>query len=201
MMEIQKHLELAARGIVPPPMKKPRKNPNTSTPLKPETNGLSVKKDLHGKNVRLSPKTSNIMAPTIVNNLVSALANNSTNNNDESDSDVLKIDEDGDVINREKDGSDDDIAAVENENGLDDSEEEIAMGNKEIAERTGNVSVGFINPWTGEEIPSSISMSDHDEDSLHDSGVTTGHWPPGSLGGWSQEPSDVGVTSAEAPGG
>ena len=29
----------------------------------------------------------------------------------------------------------------------------------------GNVSVGFINPWTGEEIPSSIS--DHDEDSLH----------------------------------
>merc|ERR1719270_2272232 len=182
MMEIQKHLELAARGIVPPPMKKPRKNPNTSTPIKPEANGLSVKKDLHGKNVRLSPKTSNIMAPTTVNNLVSALSNN-TNNNDESDSDVLKIDEDGDVINKDKegndkDGSDDDIAAV-NENGMDDSEEEIAMGNNEIAERTGNVSVGFINPWTGEEIPSSISMSDHDEDSLHDGGVgvSTGHWP------------------------
>ena len=48
---------------VPPPMKKPRKTPNTSTPIKPESNGLSVKKDLHGKNVRLSPKTSNIMAP------------------------------------------------------------------------------------------------------------------------------------------
>jgi len=170
MMDLQKHLEHVARSIVPPPMKKPRKNPNTSTPIKPETNGLSVKKDLHGKNVRLSPKTSNIMAPSSVNSLVSAL--NNTNNNDESDSDVLKIDEDGDVINRdnkdiemEKDGSDDDIAAVDNENGLDDSEEEIAMGNKEIAERTGNVSVGFINPWTGEEIPSSIS--DHDEDSLH----------------------------------
>merc|ERR1719422_62336 len=110
-------------------------------------------------------------SPASVSSLVSALSNN-TNNNDESDSDVLKIDEDGDVINRdkdgnenEKDGSDDDIAAVENENGMDDSEEEIAMGNKEIAERTGNVSVGFINPWTGEEIPSSIS--DHDEDSLH----------------------------------
>ena len=66
---------------------------NTSTPVKSESNGLSVKKDLHGKNVRLSPKTSNIMAPA-VNSLVSAL--NNTNNNDESDSDVLKIDEDGD---------------------------------------------------------------------------------------------------------
>merc|ERR1719384_1670363 len=197
--EFQEQLALAARSIVPPPMKKPRK-----TPVKSEANGLSVKKDLHGKNVRLSPKTSNIMTPASVNSIVSALTNN-TNNNDESDSDVLKIDEDGDVINKDKEGndkdaSDDDIAAV-NENGMDDSEEEIAMGNNEIAERTGNVSVGFINPWTGEEIPSSISMSDHDEDSLHDSGVTTGHWPPGSLGGWSQEPSDVGVTSAEAPGG
>merc|ERR1719297_32313 len=102
------------------------------------------------------------MAPS-VNSLVSA----NTNNNDESDSDVLKIDEDGDVINKdnkdnmeiEKDGSDDDIAAVENENGLDDSEEEIAMGNKEIAERTGNVPVGFINPWTGEEVQGN-AMSD-----------------------------------------
>merc|ERR1719410_772530 len=175
-MEFQEQLARAARSIVPPPMKKPRKTPNTSTPIKPESNGLSVKKDLHGKNVRLSPKTSNIMAPSpaSVSSLVSALAAN-TNNNDESDSDVLKIDEDGDVINKdkdgnenEKDGSDDDIAAIENENGLDDSEEEIAMGNKEIAERTGNVPVGFINPWTGEEIPSSIS--DHDEDSLHGEG-------------------------------
>jgi len=200
MMDLQKHLEHVARSIVPPPMKKPRKNPNTSTPIKPETNGLSVKKDLHGKNVRLSPKTSNIMAPSSVNSLVSAL--NNTNNNDESDSDVLKIDEDGDVINRdnkdiemEKDGSDDDIAAVDNENGLDDSEEEIAMGNKEIAERTGNVSVGFINPWTGEEIPSSIS--DHDEDSLHDgmpgSGLVVGHgWPgmPGDTGAGAGSPTN-----------
>ena len=110
---------------------------NTSTPVKSESNGLSVKKDLHGKNVRLSPKTSNIMAPA-VNSLVSAL--NNTNNNDESDSDVLKIDEDGDNnTNVTKDASEDDIAEVENENGLDDSEEEIAMGNKEIAERTGNI--------------------------------------------------------------
>jgi len=172
-MEFQEQLARAARSIVPPPMKKPRKNPSTSTPHKAEMNGLSVKKDLHGKNVRLSPKTSNIMTPASVNSIVSALTNN-TNNNDESDSDVLKIDEDGDVINKDKegndkDGSDDDIAAV-NENGMDDSEEEIAMGNNEIAERTGNVSVGFINPWTGEEIPSSISMSDHDEDSIHGEG-------------------------------
>ena len=139
-MEFQEQLARAARSIVPPPMKKPRKTPNTSTPNKSETNGLSVKKDLHGKNVRLSPKTSNIMTPASVNSIVSALTNN-TNNNDESDSDVLKIDEDGDVINKDKegndkDGSDDDIAAV-NENGMDDSEEEIAMGNNEIAERTG----------------------------------------------------------------
>merc|ERR1719150_3099099 len=173
MFEFQKQLALAARSIVPPPMKKPRK-----TPVKSEANGLSVKKDLHGKNVRLSPKTSNIMAPSlgntnsINNSFVASTANNS-NNNDESDSDVLKIDEDGDLVkdgreNNEKEISEDDIAEVENENGLDDSEEEIAMGNKEIAERTGNVPVGFINPWTGEEIPSSIS--DHDEDSLHGEG-------------------------------
>ena len=77
------------------------------------------------------------MAPA-VNSLVSAL--NNTNNNDESDSDVLKIDEDGDNnTNVTKDASEDDIAEVENENGLDDSEEEIAMGNKEIAERTGKI--------------------------------------------------------------
>ena len=69
-----------------------------------------------------------------------ASSTNNTNNNDESDSDNLKIDEDGDLV---KDGRDnkeiskDDIAEVDNENGLDDSEEEIAMGNKEIAERTG----------------------------------------------------------------
>ena len=71
-----------------------------------------------------------------------ASSTNNSNNNDESDSDVLKIDEDGDLVkdgrdNNEKEISEDDIAEVENENGLDDSEEEIAMGNKEIAERTG----------------------------------------------------------------
>ena len=74
-------------------------------------------------------------------NTVASSTNNS-NNNDESDSDVLKIDEDGDLVkdgrdNNEKEISEDDIAEVDNENGLDDSEEEIAMGNKEIAERTG----------------------------------------------------------------
>jgi len=163
--EFQEKLALAARSIVPPPMKKPRK-----TPVKSESNGLSVKKDLHGKNVRLSPKTSNIMAPSLSSSLVASSANNS-NNNDESDSDVLKIDEDGDLVkdsrdNNEKEISEDDIAEVENENGLDDSEEEIAMGNKEIAERTGNVAVGFINPWTGEEVQGN-AISDHDDDSLH----------------------------------
>ena len=30
---------------------------------------------------------------------------------------------------------------------------------------TGNA-VGFINPWTGEEMPG-MAISDHDEDSLH----------------------------------
>jgi len=171
MFEFQEQLAMAARSIVPPPMKKPRK-----TPVKSEANGLSVKKDLHGKNVRLSPKTSNIMAPSLGNtnslntSFVASSANNS-NNNDESDSDVLKIDEDGDLVkdgrdNNEKEISEDDIAEVENENGLDDSEEEIAMGNKEIAERTGNVPVGFINPWTGEEVQGN-AMSDHDDDSLH----------------------------------
>jgi len=171
MFEFQEQLAMAARSIVPPPMKKPRK-----TPVKSEANGLSVKKDLHGKNVRLSPKTSNIMAPSLsntnsVNNSFVASSANNSNNNDESDSDVLKIDEDGDLVkdgrdNNEKEISEDDIAEVENENGLDDSEEEIAMGNKEIAERTGNVPVGFINPWTGEEVQGN-AMSDHDDDSLH----------------------------------
>ena len=126
-------------------MKKPRKTPVTSSPVKTDSNGLkqeiSVKKDLLAKNVRLSPKTSNIMAPNSVSNMVSSMS--LTNNNDESDSDVLKIDEDGDYgkenkeNNEEKTGSDDDIAEVDNENGLDDSEEEIAMGNKELVERTG----------------------------------------------------------------
>merc|ERR1712106_1264554 len=179
MFDFHEQLALAARnhpGIVPPPMKKPRKTPVTSSPVKTDSNGLkqeiSVKKDLLAKNVRLSPKTSNIMAPSTVSTMVSSLS--LTNNNDESDSDVLKIDEDGDYAkenkenNEEKEGSDDDIAEVDNENGLDDSEEEIAMGNKELVERTGNA-VGFINPWTGEEMPG-MAISDHDEDSLHGDG-------------------------------
>merc|ERR1719431_2227129 len=111
-----------------------------------------------------------------------------TNNNDESDSDVLKIDEDGDYANTkenkenndEKTGSDDDIAEVDNENGLDDSEEEIAMGNKELVERTGNGVGGFINPWTGEEMPG-MAISDHEEDSLHDGGLVGWPMTPGDF--------------------
>jgi len=180
MFDFHEQLAQAARnhtGIVPPPMKKPRKTPVTSSPVKTDSNGLkqeiSVKKDLLAKNVRLSPKTSNIMAPNSVSNMVSSMS--LTNNNDESDSDVLKIDEDGDYgkenkeNNEEKTGSDDDIAEVDNENGLDDSEEEIAMGNKELVERTGNGVGGFINPWTGEEMPG-MAISDHEEDSLHGDG-------------------------------
>merc|ERR1719158_850297 len=155
-------------------MKKSRKTPVTSSP-KTDMNGIkqeiSVKKDLLAKNVQLSPKTSNIMAPTNVSNMVSALS--IANNNDESDSDVLKIDEDGDYAkenkeNKEDCNKDDDIAEVD-ENGMDDSEEEIAMGGKELVERAGT-GVGFINPWTGEELPGG---SEHDEDSLHD----TIAWP------------------------
>lgn len=172
MFDFHEQLALAARNSsVPPPMKKSRKTPVTSSP-KTDMNGIkqeiSVKKDLLAKNVQLSPKTSNIMAPTNVSNMVSALS--IANNNDESDSDVLKIDEDGDYAkenkeNKEDCNKDDDIAEVD-ENGMDDSEEEIAMGGKELVERAGT-GVGFINPWTGEELPGG---SDHDEDSLHGEG-------------------------------
>lgn len=180
MFDFHEQLALAARNNphnVPPPMKKPRKTPATSSPIKIDSNGvkqeISVKKDLMAKNVRLSPKTSNIMAPTNVSAMVSSLS--LTNNNDESDSDVLKIDEDGDYgrenkENKDDNNKDDDIAEVE-DNGMDDSEEEIAMGGKELVERTGNT-VGFINPWTGEEFRGG---SDHDEDSLNGEGPIFPH--------------------------
>jgi len=179
MLDFHEQLALAARQSghnlgVPPPMNKenkkrrkmelPHPNPNTSSPVKPDSNGhkeISVKKDLMSKNARLSPKISqNIMSPTSVNNMVSNLS--LTNNNDESDSDVLKIDEDGDK--KENSDKDDDIAEVDNGyGGMDDSEEEITMDNEK---RSG---VGFINPWTGEEMPGLTHVShdvDHDEDSL-----------------------------------
>lgn len=162
MFDFHEQLALAARqhaGLVPPPMKKPRKAPVTSSPIKHESNGtkpeLSIKKDLMSKTSRMSPKSTNIMAPS------------APNNNYESDSDVLKIDEDRDNGKENKensDGKDDDIAEMETgENGYDDSEEE-AMSNKELAERAVPA-VGFINPWTGEEIP---GMVHDDEDSISD---------------------------------
>merc|ERR1719474_2438841 len=87
--------------------------------------------------------------------------------NYESDSDVLKIDEDRDNGKENKENSDgkddDDIAEMDTkENGMDSEEE--AMSNKELAERA----VGFINPWTGEEIP---GIAQDDDDSLTDGGL------------------------------
>merc|ERR1712018_1116709 len=145
MLDFQEQLALAARQAghplgVPPPMKEnkkrrkmdqqqqpPSSQPNTSSPVKPDSNGhkeISVKKDLMSKNARLSPKISqNIMAPS-VSSMVSNLS--LTNNNDESDSDVLKIDEDGD--RKETSEKDFEIAEVDNGyGGMDDSEEEITM--------------------------------------------------------------------------
>merc|ERR1712165_222937 len=146
----------------------PSSQPNTSSPVKPDSNGhkeISVKKDLMSKNARLSPKISqNIMAPS-VSSMVSNLS--LTNNNDESDSDVLKIDEDGD--RKETSEKDFEIAEVDNGyGGTDDSEEEITMDNNEKQmQRSGGV--GFINPWTGEEMPGLAQVThdvDNDEDSL-----------------------------------
>ena len=141
MFDFHEQLALAARqhaALVPPPMKKPRKNPVSSSPMKLESNGvkpeLTVKKDLLAKTSRMSPKSKNIMAP--------ASGPCAPNNNYESDSDVLKIDEDRDTGKENKEnsgGKDDDIAEMDlGENGIDDSEEE-AMSNKEIAERAGAV--------------------------------------------------------------
>ena len=132
---------VAAGLVAPPPMKRPRKAPLpplTSSPIKGvggdvTTNGgvnmgavgggglkqeISVKKDLLAKNSRMSPKVSNIMAPSpvIVHSTTATTTttatpsptataggpspsisnNNNNNNNYESDSDVLKIDEDRD---------------------------------------------------------------------------------------------------------
>merc|ERR1711936_127676 len=147
MLDFQEQLALAARQAghplgVPPPMKENKKRrkmdqqqqssqPNTSSPVKPDSNGhkeISVKKDLMSKNARLSPKISqNIMAPS-VSSMVSNLS--LTNNNDESDSDVLKIDEDGD--RKETSEKDYEIAEVDNGyGGMDDSEEEITVDNDE----------------------------------------------------------------------
>lgn len=202
MLDFQEQLALAARQAghplgVPPPMKEnkkrrkmdqqqqpPSSQPNTSSPVKPDSNGhkeISVKKDLMSKNARLSPKISqNIMAPS-VSSMVSNLS--LTNNNDESDSDVLKIDEDGD--RKETSEKDFEIAEVDNGyGGMDDSEEEITMDNNEKQmQRSGKYplplifrqlqssagGVGFINPWTGEEMPGLAQVThdvDNDEDSL-----------------------------------
>merc|ERR1719351_747041 len=185
MLDFQEQLALAARQAghplgVPPPMKEnkkrrkmdqqqqpPSSQPNTSSPVKPDSNGhkeISVKKDLMSKNARLSPKISqNIMAPS-VSSMVSNLS--LTNNNDESDSDVLKIDEDGD--RKETSEKDFEIAEVDNGyGGMDDSEEEITMDNNEKQmQRSGGV--GFINPWTGEEMPG-LAQVTHDVDSDEDS--------------------------------
>merc|ERR1719373_1174360 len=104
------------------------------------------------------------MAPS-VSSMVSNLS--LTKNNDESDSDVLKIDEDGD--RKETSEKDFEIAEVDNGyGGMDDSEEEITMDNNEKQmQRSGGV--GFINPWTGEEMPGLAQVThdvDNDEDSL-----------------------------------
>merc|ERR1719319_649803 len=117
-----------------------------------KSEGLSVKKDLLSKNSKLTPKSQNIMSSG--NSLLAA-----PNNNYESDSDVLKIDEDIDNSARNGDKrKDDDIADPEmKENGIDSEEE--AMSNKELAERAVPA-VGFFNPWTGEEIPDEDEMID-----------------------------------------
>jgi hypothetical protein len=183
-------------GIVaPPPMKRPRKTPLlTSSPIKSfggdmTTNGgnnlkqeISVKKDLMAKNSRMSPKVTNIMAPSPLNNTtsnstsstlsprlnttttaassptaVSAAAavaassppNVNNNNNYESDSDVLKIDEDprdskenrlgggGEEGGEEEEEEEDDIAEIEQENGLEGDSEEEAISHEQLAERAG----------------------------------------------------------------
>jgi len=174
MFDFHEQLALAARqhaAHVPPPMKKPRKIA-TSSPIKQQlvhdANGkleLSVKKDLMAKSSRMSPKSTNIMAPSSLT---------APNNNYESDSDVLKIDEDRDTGKENKEnaeGKEDDIAEMETgENGVDSEEE--AMTNKELAERAVPA-VGFINPWTGEEIPGIPGGhgGHHDEDDINDGGI------------------------------
>ena len=139
MFDFHEQLALAARqhaALVPPPMKKPRKAPITSSPLKGDKLELSVKKDLLAKTSRMSPKSTNIMAPS------------APNNNYESDSDVLKIDEDRDTGKENKENADlkdEDISEMETgENGVDDSEEE-AMSKQELAERAGTLRFGILS--------------------------------------------------------
>ena len=151
MFDFHEQLALAARqpaALVPPPMKKPRKTAATSSPVKQqqESNSsgkpeLSVKKDLLAKSSRMSPKSTNIMASTTPTSAAVSSSLTAPNNNYESDSDVLKIDEDrdnGKDNNKENaDGKDDDIAEMETgENGVDSEEE--AMTTKELAERAGS---------------------------------------------------------------
>ena len=133
MFDLHEHLALAARqqaGLLQPPVK--RKKVNSQSPMKGDakSEGLSVKKDLLSKNSKHTPKSQNIMSSG--NSLLAA-----PNNNYESDSDVLKIDEDIDNSARNGDKmKDDDIADIDiKENGIDSEEE--AMSNKELAERAG----------------------------------------------------------------
>lgn len=154
MFDLHGQLALAARqqaALQPPPIKRKKVN----SPMKVGSEGLSVKKDIY-KNSKLTSKSQNIMSNTLLT---------APNNNYESDSDVLKIDEDPDnnrdLITDAKDKKMDDIAADGKENGMDSEEE--AMSNKELAERGAVPAVGFINPWTGEEI-----AGHEDEDSITD---------------------------------
>jgi len=183
MFDFHQHLAAAARqqSGQAPPAKKPRKTPQPS-PKKQDhmPNHISVKKDL-GVILppKLSPKSS-LTVPSPAKN-----GGGPPNNNYESDSDVLKIDEDGDNTkenceNIAEDSNVDDIAELDNGNGLDDSEEEAAMPEpNDLADIKRPVG-GFINPWTGEEIPGMAGMGpisdDHDEDSLHEGGGLVG-WP------------------------
>jgi hypothetical protein len=146
MFDLHEHLAYAARqhsAHNPPPIK--RKKVNSQSPMKGDakSEGLSVKKDLLLKSSKVTPKSQNIMSSG--NSMLAA-----PNNNYESDSDVLKIDEDPENIKNGDKNKDDDIADLEaKENGIDSEEE--AMSNKELAERAVPA-IGFINPWTGEDL-------------------------------------------------
>lgn len=173
MFDFHQHLAAAARqqsAQAPPPAKKPRKTPQPSPKkLDHMPNHISVKKDLAAiLPPKLSPK-SGLTVPSPAKN-----GGGPPNNNYESDSDVLKIDEDGDNTkenceNIAEDSNVDDIAELDNGNGLDDSEEEAAMPEPNDLSDIKRPVGGFINPWTGEEIPGMGHMvhDEHDEDSLH----------------------------------
>jgi len=171
MLDFQEHLaNLAKRSEHTPPMKKQRKTPTASPSTKKEKNGgssmISVKKDLLQNNLQISPKTSNVIDTMQVSANISELS--LTNNNDESDSDALKIDEDGDYSNdfnknKQYHESKGELAIID-DNIMDDSEEEIPMEGKELVENSGGQVAGFINPWTGEEMPG-MPGGYHDDDS------------------------------------